>query len=335
MIEKKPELRYNMMTGDWVIISPERAQRPDAHIKLRASISGPAHVDSCPFCTGNEDQSPRETARSPLVGPWRARAVDNLYPALSSEGEIKRVDCGYERSMSGIGRHEVVVESPSHNTTIALMPVDQIAEVLKLYRARMRELYADPRVEHVIIFKNHGEAAGSTLDHPHSQIVGTPIVPGRVRERLEEALRQHGEVGECLYCHSMREELAAEVRIVEQTPSFVAFVPYAAVSPYHVQIMPRRHGAYFGAIDDTELFGLAEVLQHTLRRIYNGLGNPHFNFVIRSLSPPEAGVRYYHWYLSITVRVTRLAGFELGTGMFINTARPEESAKLLRETELG
>ena len=334
MIEHKPELRYNLMTGDWVVVSPDRGRRPHPHAQMPPTNLGPAFVQTCPFCAGNEAETLAETARVEGPTAWFARAVENRFPALAPTGELERDGEGYERSMTGIGRHEVIVESPHHNTMMALLPVDRVRDVLTLYRERTRAIYADSRVEHVIVFKNHGEAAGSTLDHPHSQIVGTPVVPGQVRVRIEEALRQYGQLGECLYCYCMRQEIAGEVRIVEETPTFVALIPYAALSPFHIWIVPKRHCAYFGGATDDELTALAGILQRTLRRLDLALGNPHFNYVIRSLSPPEEGVKYYHWYLSIVVRLTRSAGFELGTGMYINTALPEESARRLREVAL-
>lgn len=335
MDERKPELRYNLVTGDWVVIAPERGRRSTtAHSHSRPVHEQPAYIAACPFCRGNERETAAETSRVDGDDGWLVRAVENRYPALSSVGEVTRAASGYERSIAGVGRHEVVIESPYHNTTISLLDPARVRDVLAVYRERMRLLYADPRIEHVMVFKNHGETAGSTVDHPHSQIVGTPVVPGRVRVRIEEALRLYGELGECLYCYSLRDELASGVRIVEETECFAAFVPYAALSPYHVWIFPKRHGAYFGAVTDDELEGLAGILQRTLRRIYVALGDAHFNYVFRSLSPPEQHVKYYHWYVSVIVRITRAAGFELGTGMFINTAVPEESARLLREAKL-
>ncbi len=334
MSDRKPELRYNIITGDWVVVSPERARRPNG-VAHPAEIPGPEYVRDCPFCRGNEEETAAELARIDGPAGWQARVVQNRFPALAGEGSVQRTGNGYARSISGVGHHEVVVESPLHNTTTALMDPARVQDVFRLYRDRMKALYADPRIDHVIIFKNHGESAGSTLDHPHSQIVGTPVVPGGVRFRIEEALRQYGERGECLICYCLRQELAAKVRIVEETERFVVLIPYAALSPYHVWIVPRRHAAYFGAVGDEELEQLATVVQRSLRRIFVGLGNPHFNYVIRSLSPSEQDVKYYHWYLSIIVRVNRAAGFELGTGMYINTALPEESARLLREVDIG
>jgi UDPglucose--hexose-1-phosphate uridylyltransferase len=329
-----PELRYNLTTGDWVVLSPERAKRPEAHRRERPPAAVPAHLATCPFCPGNERQTPDETARVEAGGSWLVRVVPNRFPALALQGEPVHRGSGYTRTVDGVGRHEVVVESPLHDGAMALYAPEHAAEVLRLYRARMIAFYEDPRVEHVIVFKNHGEAAGSSIEHPHSQIVGTPVLPGQVRVRLDQALRQYDELGQCLTCHCLQEELSAHSRIVEEGEAFAAFIPYAALSPFHVWIVPKFHQTYFGHIDDRQLGDLAAILRRTLRRIDLGLGNPPFNYVIRSLSPREAEARYCHWYLSIVVRVSRAAGFELGTGMFINPSLPEESARFLREVSL-
>lgn len=327
-----PELRHNLMTGDWVILSTERAKRPDAHRRQMVPTQLPVRTADCPFCPGNELLAPDETARidGENAGEWIVRAVPNRFPALAPEGEPGHQGMGYARSMVGVGQHEVLVESPLHNSTTALIPADGLYALLSLYRARMRAFYQDPRIEHVILFKNHGEAAGSSLEHPHSQIVGLPVVPGQVRTRTDQAQRHYDLLGRCLTCHCLEEEVAAGERIVEENEHFAAFIPYAALSPFHLWIVPKRHRAYFADIEEDELDSLSALLGRTTRRIYEGLDNPPFNYVVRSLSPREAESRSYHWYLSIVVRLSKSAGFELGTGMFINSGIPEESARFLR-----
>ena len=325
------EIRLNLVTGEWVIIASERAGRPDELARHREKSSLPAYQPGCPFCPGQEAQTPGETYRLvDAAGAWAVRAVPNKYSALAGEGDAHRHDEGLRTYMNGVGLHEVVIETPLHNLTTALLPADHVARILETYRTRMRCFYADSRVEHVVVFKNHGEAAGTSLAHPHSQIVGTPVVPGQVRRRIEEALRYYGDLGACLYCRLLGEEITDIRRVVAQNSSFVAFVPYAALSPFHLWIFPRRHSAHFGGISDSEIGDLAAILKEILLRLYLGLGDPDFNYVIRSLSPEEGAVKYFHWYISLVPRVSRTAGFELGTGMFINSAQPEASAALLR-----
>ncbi len=324
------ELRNNLITGEWVIVAEERAKRPEDFIHPKERLEVPAHVSTCPFCPGNEAMTQGMTLCLPTVGPWQVRSVANRYPALSPTGTAKR--CGSElgQLVEGTGCHEVIVETPRHDLSMAQLPLDHLTLVLTVYRERMRAIYEDPRVEHVIVFRNHGPTAGTSLEHPHSQVVGTPVVPGQLRARIEDALRFWGDCGRCIGCHCLEEEVAAGTRVVASNDTFVAFVPWAALSPFHIWVFPRRHHAYFGDIADEELAGLAAVLKETLLRLHVGLDDPDYNLVIRSASPSERAVRYFHWYVSIVPRLARAAGFELGTGMFINTAPPDESAAFLR-----
>ncbi len=233
--------------------------------------------------------------------------------------------------MTGAGLHEVIIDTPLHNASIANLPISNVEAILTAYKRRFLDYYQIPYIEHVIIFKNHGLRAGTSLQHPHSQIVGTPVIPGRLKSRIEDALKYYDDFGECLYCLILREELNEGVRVISQNDSFAAFIPYSALSPFHIWIFPKRHRACFGSITDSELHDLASILKETLKRLHRGLGNPDFNYAIHSLSPQECAVKYFHWYLSIVTRVTRTAGFEIGTGMYINPSVPDSSAKFLRD----
>jgi UDPglucose--hexose-1-phosphate uridylyltransferase len=325
-----PDIRSNPVTGDWVIIATERARRPEEFAGGRERRPQPAFAPECPFCPGNEAKTPAEQYRVPADGGWLVRSVPNRFAALTPEGDSLRHTHGFRTRLDGVGLHEVIVEAPVHNATTALLPPAHVAEILAAYRHRLRAFYRDRRIEHVIVFKNHGEAAGTSLTHPHSQIVGMPVLPNQLRARLEEAVRHWGNEGRCLYCRTLAEELDDGARVLAENSSFAAFVPYAALSPFHMWIFPKHHGACFGEATDSQLADLAQVLREALARLYFGLGDPDFNYVIRSLSPQEAAVKYFHWYISLIPRVTRAAGFELGTGMFINTALPEDSAAFLR-----
>jgi UDPglucose--hexose-1-phosphate uridylyltransferase len=329
-----PEVRLNRITGDWVIIAAERAKRPEEFFRKKEKKELPEYVETCPFCAGNEDQTPPETFR--LHGPggkWLVRSVPNKFSALSPEGEIVKKIRDLKQYFSGVGLHEVIIETPEHNKTIALLPLEHIEQILTTYRNRLLVFYKDPRVEHVIIFKNHGEGAGTSLEHPHSQIVGTPVFPGQVMTRLEGAMRNYYyfDYRECIYCTYMNGEIQEGERIISENESFVAFVPYAATSPFHTWIFPKRHCACFGETTQKEMAGLAQILKRRTARLYVGLDDPDFNYVLRSLSASGAETKYFHWYISVVPRITQAAGFELGTGMFINTAMPEESARYLRE----
>ncbi len=329
------ELRYNMITGEWVIIAKERARRPHDFIDPRKKPrQAPPFDPGCAFCPGNEASTQGESLRLPAKGAWKVRVVPNKFPALSPDQEVSHQCQGYQRSISGFGYHEVIIESPAHHLPLARLPLAQLELVLSSYRERMLAFYRDSSVEHVIVFKNHGETAGSSLTHPHSQIVGTPIMPGQVRRRFEHALQYYADSRACVFCTCLEQELAEGARIISQNSSFVGLIPYAALSPFHQWILPRKHSGCFAMISDEELSDLAVLLKDLLSRIDLGLSDPDFNYVVRSLSPSEREVRYFHWYISIVPRITQTAGFELGTGMFVNASLPEESARFLREVPL-
>lgn len=328
-------MRFNPITRDWVIIAPGRSRKPnDFRAAPKARPTRPAYRPDCPFCVGNEETEEVLRASAP-DGSWLARVIPNKFPALSGDHDAQRTRHGSFRSMAAAGVHEVLVEHPRHDLTIATMDAGHLAVVLELYRQRHAALRAHPGVESIIIFKNHGERAGTSLEHPHSQIVAAPVVSSSVRLRLEEATRLHDEDGECIYCATLRDELATGDRIIEANASFVAFIPHAALSPFHLWIFPRRHASSYDAITPEEIADLAPLLHRVLRRLFIALDDPDFNFGIRSAPISEDNSHYFHWYLTIVPRVSHVAGFELGSGIYINSVLPEDAARTLRETALG
>ncbi|HEY9850265.1 MAG TPA: galactose-1-phosphate uridylyltransferase [Leptolyngbyaceae cyanobacterium] len=331
-----PELRQNIITRDWVIIAIERAKRPHEFATTKKeNIVIPCYKEDCPFCFGNEHRTPEEEIlRLSDHRGWRVRVVPNKYPALSSAGErVRKVD-GIYHSLSGVGIHEVVIEHPRHDVNIALLSVADIANILRVYCERYTKIKQDSRIESVVIFKNHGIEAGTSLEHPHSQITATPIVPSQIRVRIEEAIRFFDDTGECICCRMLADELAAKERVVFESEHFVAFIPYAALSPFHTWIFPRRHTSSFDDITYVEIVDLAYNLKTVLAKLYYGLNNPDYNYSIRSVPVSEGQTSYFHWYIAIIPRVSKTAGFEMGSGMYINTAMPEDSAKYLREVEV-
>ncbi len=330
------ELRQNIITRDWVVIAKGRGDRPDEFASVRKSRpSLPAYVAHCPFCLGNEHQTAEETLAIRDAQGWRVRVVPNKFPALTPEGERTRKISGVYRSMAAVGVQEVIIEHPRHDTTIALMPVAHVADVIRAYRQRYETLRQDERIEAIIIFKNHGEAAGTSLVHPHSQLAATPIVPYQFRIRVDEAIRYFDDTGECIFCRTIADELASRERVIEENDHFVAFIPYAALSPFHMWIFPKRHASSFDEITDTEIEHFAAVLKNVLARLYHALDNPDFNYSIRSVPTGDRRTDYFHWYLTIIPRVVKTAGFELGSGMFINPSVPEENAALLRNVDVS
>lgn len=329
-----PELRLNLLTREWVIIATERAKRPRDFRERRKKRLQPEFDKSCPFCHGNEHKTPEEIMRVPQNDGWMVRVIPNKFAALSSEGERVRKNEGIRQNITGVGKHEVIIEAPSHDTPTALLPVEHIRTILKVYRERFIEAYSSPLIKHVIIFKNQGEGSGTSIIHPHTQLVGTPVTPFLVRDRISEARRFFDNTGECLVCATLGDELNEGRRIILNSEHFTAFIPYAALSPFHTWIFPKRHAATFGDITDDEIYDLAFNLKTILAKLYFGLENPDFNYVMRSESLRESGSEYFHWYLSIVPRIGQSSGFELGSGMYTNPSVPEQVAEFLRNVAI-
>jgi UDPglucose--hexose-1-phosphate uridylyltransferase len=325
-----PELRLNLITREWVIIAREKGKRPEDFIGARERKRLPEFVDTCPFCPGNEAKTPHEQHRISDEKGWKIRVVPNKFAVLSKEGERQRINVGLRKNVNGVGLHEVIIESPAHNLTTATMPVEQLKEVMQTYKDRFVEVYNDCRIEHVIIFKNNGTASGTTIEHPHSQIVGIPVTPLQIRGRIENSMRYFDDTGECLLCNTLNDEISDGSRILCNTEHFVSFVPYAALSAFHIWIFPKRHSGSFSDIRPEEMWDLAINLKKTMSKLYYGLEHPDFNYVVRSGKPGNSSSEFIHWYISIVPRVAMASGFELGSGMYINPLIPEMSAEFLR-----
>lgn len=330
-----PEIRQNLVTREWVILAAERAKRPhqfSSSDKPKKEL--PPYDENCPFCPGNEHLTPPEVWRLGEGSEWQIRIIPNKFAALAKEGIPHRKITGIKRSINGVGIHEILIESPVHNANIAVMKIDEVKNIITAYRERFLQICNDDRVELIIIFKNHGEGAGTSLEHPHSQIVGLPIMPQQIRYRVEEAMRYYDDTGECVFCRILKDELEDGGRIIVESTHFLSFIPYAALSPFHSWIYPRRHCHCFAYISDEEIEDLAFVLRETLAKFYHGLNDPDYNYVIRSLPRFYKELDYGHWYLSIIPRIGKAAGFELGSGMYINSAMPDESAQFLRDLKI-
>lgn len=330
-----PELRLNLITREWVIIQCERARKPEEFAQRRERKYQPEHLDSCPFCPGNEQKTPGELVRIPSDGSWRVRVIPNKYAALLEEGDLLRTNEGHKHLVTGVGRHEVIVESPVHNMSTALFEIEQLTTILEMYKSRLVEAYKDDRVEHVIIFKNHGPSSGTSILHPHSQLIGIPITPIGIRNRMDEAMRFFDNTGECLLCAILKEDLAEGRRVVHETERFAAVIPYAALSPFHTWIVPKWHTASLADCSGDDMKELAGVLKATLHKFYHALDDPDYNYMIFTRGPFRYRSEYVHWYISIIPRVAPAAGFELGSGIYINHAIPEDVAEYLRSVKVS
>lgn len=333
------ELRQDPTTREWVIIAPERAKRPQEEPKKRHASKLPAWDASCPFCPGNESQTPEEVFKIPLSAQsagWEVRVVPNRFAALTPEGEITRKGDGYFfLKMQGFGIHEVIIESPSHNTPMALMSYDQVEKVLIAYQERYNALKKNLKLKFITIFKNHGWASGTSLVHPHSQLVATPIMAPYYHRKFDVAHDYYADMASCLYCDLLTEELEKKERIIAETEELVIFQPYASCVPYETWIIPKRHCASFGLYPDMHLAELARVLKDTLLCLYEKLDDPAFNYMIDTSTTEDEDDPYYHWHIRIVPRLTTIAGFEMGSGIYISTALPEQTAGLMRECAIS
>jgi len=335
-----PELRQNPATQEWVIVATERARRPEDFARPTVPQPPGERGGPCPFCPGNEHLTPPETLAYRREGPangtgWWVRVVPNRFPALVPEGsQDRREEVRLFRRMDGLGQHEVVIESPDHRGTFCLFDDKQVEEILLVYRERYLELSRQRWARLIIVFRNNGVGAGTSLAHPHSQIITTSVVPINLRRKHDIAIRYFDAVGTCLGCDIVAQERAVGKRIVLETEDFVAFHPFASRVPFETVIAPLRMQASFAQITMDEAKRLAKVLKIVLAKLYFGLNNPDYNFVIDTVPVGDEHKEYYLWHIRILPRLTTPAGFEVGSGIFITTALPEETAAFMRQIPL-
>jgi len=323
-------LRQDPTTRQWAILATRRGDRPHEDVVVpRPEL--PAFDETCPFCPGNEDQTPPEILREPQGDTWQVRVVPNMYAALSGDGTTVRSGEPMFREMPGVGSHEVVVETTRHDGRMDEMTVDEVARVIWVWRERYRALISRPDVRAVVVFKNFGALAGTSLTHSHSQIVATPVFLPRLLRRLDVATRFYDENGACVYDQLLEAEVEAGVRMVDDFGGFVALEPWAAQTPFETWIAPRLHQGSFGSLDDEGIRGLAGILIRTLTALRHACGDPDYNLVMYS-APTDGGhaEEVFHWHLKLIPRVSTQAGFEIGSAMAINTVAPEDAAQALR-----
>jgi UDPglucose--hexose-1-phosphate uridylyltransferase len=332
------ELRQDITTKEWVILAPERGKRPQQHPKKKSRTADeiPNWDSTCPFCPGNESETPDEVYRIPPSddsSEWVVRVVPNRFAALTPEGDTIRIEEGpFARKMGGFGIHEVIIDTPSHNTPPALMSYDNVEKVLIAYQQRYNAIKTNKDIRHITIFKNVGWAAGTSLVHPHSQLVATPIMTTYYHRKFDVAHDYYADMGRCLYCDLIAWELGkGDRRVVADTREFIAVHPYASHAPYETWILPKMHDASFGLFPAEHFIELSRVLKDILFCLYRGLDNPAYNLVIDSTTTYDESDPYYHWHVRIIPRLTTIAGFEMGSGIYITTALPEDTAAYMRE----
>ena len=327
------ELRRDPIIGRWVIIATERGKRP-------VDFSSPEPTKErgfCPFCAGNEDKTPAEVLAyrpadtAPNSEGWRVRVVPNKFPALMVEGDLGRVGEGMYDMMSGIGAHEVIIETPDHEASWSTMSQANLEEVLWAFKERIEDLKQDARFKYILTFKNHGDAAGASLEHPHTQMIALPIIPKRVAEEMEGSRAHFANKERCIFCDIIHQEQISKSRIITENKNFIAFTPFASRFPFETWVLPKMHISHY---EDSEKVGfdyLASILRDTMRRIDTVLSDPPYNLIIHTSPVTAFNLEYYHWHIEIIPKLTKVAGFEWGTGFYINPTPPEEAAEYLRE----
>ena len=329
-----PEFRQNMATKEWVILAPERGKRPkDIFDQSPIKESLPEKDINCPFCPGNENQTTAPVFSLPSKDNWQVRVVPNKFAALDPDLITDRTKIGLFLAAQGFGIAEVIIEHKKHNINPALMEPKEIENILMAYRQRQIEIGKNEKINLITIFRNHGQRAGTSLAHPHSQIIATPIIPPHVRYPLEQAVAHYDMYGSCVYCDMIKEEISQAKRILFNGEFFVAFCPFASRSPFECRIYPKKHQASFILIDDSELIELAKIIKHVLSGLYSRLNNPDYNYFIRSAPIGDHDTRHLHWYMVIVPKISIPAGFEIGTGIYINTVPPEDAAQYLNNEQ--
>ena len=329
------ELRRDPVIGRWVIISTERGKRPSEFPREPHNNTGKA----CPFCPGNEAMTPpeilaySEPGRAKDSRDWWLRVVPNKFPALKIEGALNRQGEGMYDKMHGLGAHEVIIETPDHNKEIQDLPDKHVEDIIWAYRDRIMDLKKDIRLEYALIFKNRGAAAGATLAHSHSQLIATPIVPKRVREEVNGAKDYYEYKERCVFCDIVKQELSVNQRLVMENDDFIAIAPFASRFPFELWLLPKSHDSDFEDIQKHEASNLAVMMKEVLRKLDSVLDKPPYNYVLHNSPLKESHLAHYHWHIEIIPKLANVAGFEWGSGFYINPTPPEEAAKFLRESE--
>jgi len=329
------ELRRDPITGRWIIVFLDKiAKTSDFNVE-------PHNKDAknCPFCPGNEAQTPPEIIAHRKYGPpnspgWTIRIVPNKFPALRIEGDPNKEGIGVFDIMNGIGAHEVIIDTPDHSRDMADLSYAEAEEAVWAYLGRSVDLKRDKRFKYILIFKNFGKAAGASLEHPHSQLIALPIVPKRVEEEIDGAAKYFEYRERCVFCDMIREEREETERIIYEDDKFLAFCPYVSRFPYEVWILPKRHQSDFISVEGSSVPFLARALVNSLSRIKELLRDPCYNYIIHT-SPINGHEREdYHWHIEIMPKLSKVAGFEWGSGFYINPVPPDMAAKNLLSVKI-
>lgn len=327
-------IRTDPVSGRKVIIATDRADRPRI---FRDSDSNALKTDYCPFCLGNEEATP-----SPITtrrfedseADWEVRVVPNKYPAVSTSETLVEHDDTLHQYTSGVGAHEVIIESSEHVTDVGAFSSRQLELVFEVWRERIADLARDERLTHALLFKNHGEPAGASIEHAHSQLLALPMVPETIREELDGSKSFYDRTGECVFCRIIEETLENRDRLVYADEHVVALTPFASRFPFELWLLPREHESTFEETGSDVESALADATLNVLRRLRRAADAPPYNLVVHS-TPLRAGPQpHFHWHFELIPTLSHVAGFEWGSGYHINPTSPEEAADHLRDIDL-
>ncbi|MFC1576651.1 galactose-1-phosphate uridylyltransferase [Candidatus Omnitrophota bacterium] len=326
------QLRRDPITGRWIIVNYEKLAKPEDFKTEKVAKND--DLSKCVFCPGNEHMTPPEIVAHRKTGQanspgWSIRVVPNKYPALSSTGELEKRGMGVFDRMNGIGVHEVIIDIPEHKLDIADISDSQAAEVIWSYLGRSTDLSKNSTVKYILIFRNYGRSAGASLEHPHSQLIALPIVPKRVNEELHSSQEYFSYKDRCVFCDILTQELNDKDRIIEENEFFIAFCPFVSRFPYEMWIMPKRHESHFSSIQKEEVGPLGTTLRNTMKKLKKLLNDPPYNYIIHTSPINGHEKEYYHWHIEIMPKLVNVAGFEWGSGFYVNPVPPEIAAKTL------
>jgi len=332
------ELRRDPITGHAVLIVPGRSARPNEHSSVPPATT---QEPNCPFCEGSESKTPSELAviappgRSPNSPGWQIRTIPNRFPTVEPEAAatpgLTPATSLFEPELA-VGFHEVVIESPKHSPLLPYLSLEQATRVFRMCRDRTRVLLELEHVGSVTLFENAGPESGGSLWHPHAQLVTVPTLTPSLEEELRGGARfLERSGGTCALEEVTRAESEDGHRIVSSTDRFVAYAPFASALPYELRVVPKRHATSFGDATDPELEELSALVPSLLRDLLALLPGASYNFVVRSPRTSLIGPQPYHWHLDLYPRLVRPDGFDLGSGLSVNTVPPEVAAEALRE----
>ncbi|MCX5698895.1 MAG: galactose-1-phosphate uridylyltransferase [Candidatus Omnitrophica bacterium] len=327
------ELRRDPVVGRWVIVDTDYPKKPQDFKYEQYIPSG----GLCPFCYGNEFMTPpeiscfRDSGTAANSPGWQVRVVANKFPALQIEGELDRRGLGIYDMSNGIGAHEVLIESPYHNKDIPELLEQEIESYLKMCCVRAADLKKDSRFKYIMVFRNYGSAAGASLEHPHTQLVALPMVPKNALEEIRGAQNYYNYRERCIFCDIIRQEVQDKERVILENKYFISFCPFVSRFPFEIMIFPKQHSGYFCQMSAEEVIALAKILKDTLAKLKKVFLNLSYNYIIHSAPiNGDASVEYYHWHLEIMPKLTQVAGFEWGTGFYLDPTSPELAAQYLK-----